>query len=155
MPKAIAREIDAQVWLPMLAASDAFDAAGFLAMQSPDLVRVSIDTNEVYGLEHYRSELTAGFARARQRGIKRRSDLRFLTRASSGDLARDTGIFRSEVVLASGETRVRYTAFDMVLRKEQGRWKILVDQDTARGGVITEQDYLKGTPLLRTGPNAS
>ena len=142
----VAREIDRQVWLPMLAASNAFDAAGFLAVQSPDLVRVSVDSNEIYGLDRYRSELVAGFARARERGIKRRSDVRFLTRAHSGDLARDTGIFRSEVVVPGGETRVRYTAFEMVLRKEQGRWKILVDQDTARGGAITQQDYEKGTP---------
>ncbi len=143
----VAREIDAQVWIPMLEASNRFDADAFLAIQSPDVVRVSVDTNEVYGLDRYRRELVDGFARARERGVKRRSEVRFLTRAHSGELARDTGIFRSEAVLASGEMRDRYTAFEMVLRKERGQWKILVDQDTARGGTITEQDYLKGMPL--------
>ncbi len=42
--------------------------------------------------------------------------------------------------------QVRDTAFEVVLRREQGRWKVLVDQNTARGGAITEQDYLKGAP---------
>jgi ketosteroid isomerase-like protein len=144
----VAREIDSQVWLPLLAASNAFDAAGFLAVPSHDLVRISVDSNEIYGLDRYRSELVAGFARARGRGIKRRSDVRFLTRAHSGDLARDTGIFRSEVMMPGGETRVRFTAFEMILRREQGRWRVLVDQDTARGGAITQQDYEKGTPPI-------
>lgn len=148
----VALEIDAQVWSPMITASNQFDAAGFLAVQSADLVRVSVDSNEVYGLDRYRSELVAGFARARERGLKRRSEVRFLTRAHSGELARDTGIFRSEVVLPDGETRVRYTAFEMILRKEQGRWKILVDQDSARSGTLTEQDYLKGTPPSPSAP---
>lgn len=144
----VAREIDAQVWIPMLEASDRFDADAFLGIPSPELVRVSVDTNEIYGLDRYRSELVPGFSRAREPGIKRRSEVRFLTRAHSGELARDTGIFRSEVVLASGEVRVQYTAFEMILRREHGRWKILVDQDTSRGGAITEQEFLKGTPLL-------
>lgn len=145
----VAREIDAQVWIPMLAASDRFDAEGFLAVQSPDLVRVSIDRNEVYGLDRYSRELVAGFARARERGIARRSDIRFLTRTHSNGLARDTGIFRSETVMPNGEKRLGYTAFEMILRKEQERWKILVDQDTTRGGAISEADYQKGGPLNR------
>lgn len=145
----VPREIDRQVWIPLLAASNQFDAEGFLAVQSADLVRVSVDTSEIYGLDRYRRELVEGFARARERGIRRQSEVRFLTRTHSGGLARDTGVFRSEVVLAGGETRVRYTAFEMILRLEDGRWRILVDQDTARGGSISEAEYLAGTPLQR------
>lgn len=147
----VTREIDAQVWVPMLRASDQFDAEGFLAVQSAELIRVSVDRNEVYDLDRYAGEIRAGFARARERKLRRTSTLRFLTRTHSGGLARDTGIFRSEVVLASGETRVSYTAFEMILRKEDGRWKLLLDQDAGREGTITEQDYLKGTPLASGG----
>lgn len=143
----VEREIDTQVWLPMLRASDRLDADGFLAVQSRDLVRVSIDRNEVYGFDRYSNEIRAGFARARERGVRRTSNMRFLTRTHSADLARETGIFRSEVTRAHGETRVSYTAFEMILRKEGGRWKLLVDQDTWRGGKITEQEYLNGKPL--------
>ena len=143
----VAREIDTQVWRPLLDASNRFDAEEFLAVQSSGLIRVAVDRNEIYGLDRYRREMVSGFASARERGIRRKSELRFLTRAHSGELARDTGIFRSEITLASGEVQVRYAAFSMILRKEGGRWKILVDEDTARGGTITEQDFQKGTPL--------
>lgn len=145
----VAREIDAQVWIPMLEASDRFDAQGFLDVQSQDLVRVSLDRNEVYGLDRYSREISAGFDRARERGIKRQSELRFLTRTHSIGLARDTGIFRSRVLLPGGERQDRYTAFEMILRKEDGRWKILFDQDTGRNGAISEEDYLKGSLLNR------
>jgi hypothetical protein len=145
-PLDVAREIDAQVWIPMMTASNSFDAEGFLAVVSPDLVRVAEDRNEIYGLDRYRAEIVPGFARARERGVRRTSSVRFLGRSQAGDLARDHGIFRSEVVLAGGGTQVRFTAFDMILRREQGRWKILVDRDSARGGTLTEADYARGTP---------
>jgi ketosteroid isomerase-like protein len=143
----VVRDINAQIWITMLRASDAFDAEGFLAVLSRDLVRVSMDRNEIYGFDRYSTEIRAGFERARQRKLRRRSTVRFLARSHSGDLARDTGIFRSEVILPGGETRISYTAFEMILRKENGRWKLLVDQDAWRGGMITEADYLKGAPM--------
>lgn len=143
----VEREIDAQVWIPMLAASNSFDADGFLAVQSRDLVRVSVDTKEVYGQERYATEIRAGFRRAKERALKRTSEMRFLTRTQSGALAHETGIFRSEAVLPSGERRTRYTRFEMILRKEAGRWKILVDKDTAQNGTITEEEYRAAAPL--------
>jgi ketosteroid isomerase-like protein len=53
----VEREIDTQVWIPMMAASNRFDAQAFLAVQSPDLVRVSVDRNEVYGRDRYSQEI--------------------------------------------------------------------------------------------------
>jgi hypothetical protein len=147
------RDIDMQVWIPMLRGSNQFDPDLFLGVLSPDLVRVSIDRNEVYGMDRYTSEIRAGFARARERGIRRTTTVRFLTRTQTNALARDTGIFRSEVTMPGGEARLTYTAFEMILRKENGLWKLLVDQDTSRGGSIAERDFLAGRPLsTETGP---
>ena len=147
------RDIDTQVWIPMLRGSNQFDADLFLGVLSADLVRVSVDRDEVYGMDRYSSEIRAGFARARERGLRRTTTVRFLTRTRTNTLARDTGIFRSEVTLPGGETRLTYTGFEMILRKENGRWKLLLDQDTSRGGSITEQDFLAGRPLsMAAGP---
>lgn len=149
----IEREIDEQVWGPLLRASDNFDAEGFLAVHSPDLIRVSVDRNIVHGFARYSAEIRAGYPRARERGVRRTSTLRFLSRAQEGGLARDTGIFRSDAVLPSGEKRVSFTAFEMILRREGGKWKLLVDKDEWRGGQITEQEFLKGRPM--TGANSA
>jgi ketosteroid isomerase-like protein len=142
------REIDEHVWRPFMAASNSFDAEKFLAVQSKDMVRVAPDAKQVYGLERYAREIREGFERARGRkGLIRSSEMRFLSRSAAGDLAHETGYFRSRTVLPSGEVRTRYSKFEMILRKENGRWKILVDKDSAEGGTITEATFLAATPL--------
>lgn len=143
-------QIERDVWIPLFAASNAFDAEGFLAVQSKDLVRVSLDSKEVYGLSRYQREIREGFKRARERGVARKSEMRFLERAASEDLAYETGYFRSQVTLPDGQERVRYSRFEMVLRKEGGKWKILVDKDTADGGRITEEMFRSATPMRQS-----
>jgi ketosteroid isomerase-like protein len=141
-------DIDEQVWRPFMSASNSFVADKFLSVQSQDLVRVALDAKEVYGRERYAREIREGFERARQRkSLSRSSEMRFLTRVGSGDLAHETGYFRSRVTLPSGEVRTRYSRFEMILRKENGRWKILVDKDTAQGEPITEKQFQSATPV--------
>jgi ketosteroid isomerase-like protein len=145
-------EIDREIWIPFMAASNAFDADGFLAVQSKDLVRVATDAKEVYGLQRYENEIRDGFKRARERGLKRVSEVRFLVRTASGDLAFETGYFKSQAALANGEIRTRYARFEFILRREGGAWRILVDKDTADGGKLTEQDFQAATPLGAPAP---
>jgi ketosteroid isomerase-like protein len=145
-------DIDRDVWLPFMAASDAFNAEGFLAVQSKDLVRVAVDQREVYGLDRYAGEIREGFKRARERGLNRTSEARFLSRAASETHAYETGYFKSQATLANGEMRTRYSRFEFVLRKENGAWRILIDKDTAEGGKITEQDFQAATPIGQSLP---
>jgi ketosteroid isomerase-like protein len=146
-----ARQIETEVWLPLLRASNAFDAEGFLAVYSKELVRVALDAGDVYGFPRYETEIRDGFARARTRSVQRRSDVRFLARRATADVAWETGYFRSETRLGSGEERVRYSRFEFVLRKEGGKWRILVDKDTADEGRITEAMFLAAAPPERNG----
>lgn len=140
-------QIERDVWIPLLAASDSFDADAFLALQSRDLIRISVDSNEVYGLSRYQKEIRDGFPRAKGRGITRKSDVRFLQRLHSNDLAHETGYFRSEVRMSNGDLRVRYSRFEFVLRKESGKWRILVDKDTADAGKITAEQFSAAAPM--------
>jgi hypothetical protein len=148
--EAVLRQIEADVWLPFIAASNSFDVDGFLAVQSKDLVRISGYTNEIYGLARYESEIRPGFKRARDRGLTRRSEVRFLQRVTSESLAMDTGYFRQEATLPNGEVRISFTRFEFVLRKEGKRWKILVDQDFS--DPVTQSDFLKATPVGGNNP---
>lgn len=142
----VRRQIENDVWIPLMRASVAFDAEGFLAVQSNDLIRVSVDAGEVYGRDRYQREIREGFPRARARGITRKNEIRFLQRLASDSLAWETGYFRSQVRMPDGEERVRYTRFEMVLRKEDGKWRILVDKDTADEGKITEAMFRAANP---------
>lgn len=147
---AVLRQIEADVWIPFINASNTFDSAAFLAVQSKDLVRISGYTNEIYGLDRYAKDIGPGFKRARDRGLVRRSEVRFLQRIVSGGLALETGYFRQEAKLPDGEVRVSFTRFEFVLRKEGKRWKILVDQDFK--DAVTQDDFLKATPLRTVKP---
>ena len=140
-------EIERDVWNPLFKASNLFDAEGFLSVQSRDLVRISLDLKEIYGLDRYRREITVGFKRAKDRGIVRISEARFLDRNASGEHAYETGYFRSEVTMPNGEKRVRFSKFEFVLRKENGKWRILVDKDTADGGKITAEEFSSAAPM--------
>lgn len=143
----VALQIERDVWMPLLSASGSFDADAFLAIQSRDLVRVSVDSNEVYGLSRYQKEIREGFPRAKARGITRKSEVRFLQRNHSDDLAHETGYFRSQVTMPDGDVRVRYSRFEFVLRKEDGKWRILVDKDTADAGKITAEQFSAAAPM--------
>lgn len=149
--KQVEAQIEREVWLPFMAAANAFDAEGFLAVQSKDMVRVSGDTNEIHGLDRYARETRAGFERAKERGVKRHSEMRFLSRTHSGDLAYETGYFHSRATLANGEERLRYSRFEVILRNENGRWKILLDKDTSQGGTITDAMYQEAKPMRLAG----
>jgi len=133
----VGRELDRDLWLPFLAASSAFDAEEFLALHSADFIRVSMDRQQIQGLTEYASQLRDGFARARARGVTRTTQMRFLRRFAEGDLAYESGYFRGVATLPGGEVRENFVLFDVVARRENGHWRILLDKDTAEGGEIT------------------
>lgn len=146
-------QIERDVWIPFFAASNKFDAEGFLAICSEDLIRIGVDQKEVFGFERYANQIREGFKRAKERGVERNSEVRFTERNIIGDYAYESGYFKSNVQLGDGEKQVRYTRFEFVLRKENGKWKILVDRDTLSGEQITEAIYIKAAPMTSMANN--
>jgi ketosteroid isomerase-like protein len=146
----IKSQIEKDVWQPLFSGSNTFDADLFLSAQSRDLIRVAVDQKLAYGIDRYSREIREGFKRVKDRGIVRKSDARFTERSSDDDYAFETGYFRSEVTMPTGEKRIRYSRFEFVLRRESGKWKILVDRDTSAGPEITEEIYLRASPMGST-----
>jgi hypothetical protein len=152
--------IDAQVWRPLIAASNAFDWPGYLALHAADLVRVAEVSGDVYGFDRHAREIEQGFQRVRARGdTTRTTEVSFLSRRQAGGLARDTGYFRSRAS-RNGAPRTSFTHFDFILRCDRGVWRILVDRDanrtppdaSGRTRAITEADFLAATPLSPAPP---
>jgi ketosteroid isomerase-like protein len=69
-------------------------------------------------------------------------DLRFTERIANAATAIDIGIFKVTVNRKDGSTQSFYGRFHVVLRKENGVWKILVDMDSSEGRSIDEADYI-------------
>ena len=127
--------IDRDVWIPFLAASNAFDAEGFISMHAPDFEYVGSNREEVQQLDAYSAGIRSGFARAREKGILRDSEMRFVRRFSSGKMAFDSGYFRSRTTMPDGNVRERFTRFDVLLfLQSDGKWRIRLDQDALEPG---------------------
>ena len=142
------KEINEQLWKPFLKASNEFNGDAFISFNSMDLTRIAIAQKIIEYYDQYSKGIIPNFKRLKEEGkVSRNAEMRFITRISTADKAYQTGYFKSVTKLASGEIRTRYSQFYMVLRKESGSWKILVDSDTSVGGSITEEMFLKAKPL--------
>jgi ketosteroid isomerase-like protein len=143
--------INLQVWKPFTTAIMNQDVATFVSLHSKDLIRVERDQKNLLDLKAYQSGMEAGWPGWKE-SIKKSNqkyvfELRFLERISNGTQAFEVGYFKNEVTTATGEKRISYGKFMVALRKEDGKWKILVDSDTRENGTITDEMFAAAQPL--------
>jgi ketosteroid isomerase-like protein len=136
------QEINDQVWKPFIASFSNSDADGFLAVHSKDVIRSPRDDGKVFGWNEYYRQQTAASKRARETGRSHSLELRFTERIAENDRAVEVGIYKTTSTDAKGEKRSYFGRFHVVLRKEHGTWKILVDTDSSEGETIGEKDFL-------------
>ena len=145
------QEIDAQVWRPFVRAINEQDAEAFAALHSRDLVRAERSQQRLLDFDTYRQVLVAQWpqwkASMAQRQQRYTFELRFTERLANDTQAFEAGYFRNEFVGPDGKAQVRYGQFIVVLRKESGVWKLLVDADTRQGNEVTEQAFAAAQPL--------
>jgi ketosteroid isomerase-like protein len=145
------QEINDQVWKPFTKALMTQDGESFMAVHSKDIIRVERDGKKIFGFNEYNSKTLENWPKWKESlaksGTKRTFELRFLERFANGDLAHEVGYFKNESISTTGEIRSSYGKFHVVLRKENGIWKILVDSDSNEGGTITEEMFQAAKPL--------
>lgn len=140
-------EINEQVWKPFIKGLSTSDTDLFLGVHSKDLVRAPREANEVYGWQEYYKRMKAGDEKTRENGMKIDIDLRFTERIAQGDLAIEVGVYKTTMTERGGTPRSFYGRFHVVLRKESGVWKILVDTDSSERGTIGEPQFLAAKPM--------
>ena len=123
------KEINDQVWRPFITAFNNHDDEAFSAVHSKDVIRVLQDQNQVFGYDEYFKKIPDS-EKAKWKDWKRNIELRFLQRIASNDKAFEVGYYKSSNSnTATGEKRTGYGKFHVLLRKEKGTWKILMDAD--------------------------
>jgi ketosteroid isomerase-like protein len=137
-----AEEINAQVWKPFIEAFNNHDTEKFMAVHSKDVVRAPRDAKAVWNWQKYYSQQETGDKREITAKMKRDLALRFTERIQEDDHAVEVGIYKTTMTDTNGRVQSFYGRFHVVLRKEQGTWKILVDTDSSEGRKISEQDFL-------------
>jgi ketosteroid isomerase-like protein len=141
------KEINEQVWKPFIASFNSFDPDKFLALHSKQVVRSSRDSKTILNWDQYYQEQKQGDVRSKADQRKRMLELRFTERITNNDQAIDVGIYKTTSINSKGESRSFYGRFHVVLRKENGTWKILVDTDSSENNTIDEEDFNAASSL--------
>lgn len=143
----VKQEINDQVWSPFIQTYGGLDAEGFMAIHTDDVIRVNRDGKSMRIGAEYSKAMHESFERSKYRGSRRAISFSFLERIHTDDYGFEVGYYK--VVSASGgQERVSYGKFHVVLKKVDGRWKILVDSDTSLDDSITEEDFMQGEVLV-------
>jgi ketosteroid isomerase-like protein len=141
------REINEQVWRPFIKNFNDRSTDGFMAVHSKDVVRSPRDAKLVWNWDEYYKNQKEGDERGKTSSSKRQLELRFTERINNSSSAVDVGVYKTSVTRPDGTLRSSYGRFHVVLRKENGIWKILVDTDSSEGGTITEKEFLAASPM--------
>lgn len=145
------KEIDEQVWKPFTEAIMNQNVSAFAALHSNDLVRAEINSKKVFGLAEYKKRMEENWPKWKESIQKNKTkytfELRFTERIANENTAYEIGYFKNETINSNGEKHIGYGKFHVVLRKESGTWKILVDSDSNEGGSITGEMFMAAEPI--------
>lgn len=125
------QQINQHVWKPFIQSFNNLDTKGFMSVHSKDMTRVIQDGNLLYGYETYYRETEQGNQSTIKANRKRTLELRFTQRIASGDKAFEVGYYKFTSLHPDGTSRNGYGKFHVLLRKENGTWKILMDADAS------------------------
>lgn len=135
------RDINRDIWTPFSAAYASNDAEKYLALHTKDFIRANGNDKTSDDLAGYRSHVERSFAWAGENGGRTTIEFRFFERIASASTASERGIYKYSYFPKAGEPNIGYGKFHVVLRKENGVWKILTDYDSSEGGKVGEADY--------------
>jgi ketosteroid isomerase-like protein len=135
------REINEQVWKVQLQAMNTNEAERFMSVMSDDVVQVSYSRNTIRDKARFRDQVITAYNRMLERKTKRTMEFRFLNRIANDSAGFEDGFFEYGLINDKGEKQVFYGYFQVVLRKENGLWKVLVDYDseTYQGAPVSKQ----------------
>ncbi|HAO46753.1 MAG TPA: hypothetical protein PLZ45_01495 [Ferruginibacter sp.] len=137
-------EINEQVWKPFIAHLVAGNQGGFRSVHSSRITRVEIDEGKLMDYEKYFPPIDPK-QQEQSKKYKRTFELRFDKRISNGSRAWESGYYKGTVIPEGKEPRSYYGRFYVLLEKENGVWKILVDADTGKDA--TEENFNRASAM--------
>ena len=134
------KEINKELWEPFVEAYNERNAEDYLAVHTKDIVRIT-EGGIRQGLT-YRSGIRKAFAQ--ENLPKRKIAFKFEHRIHNKEIAYEVGYFKV-TYFRGGKEEDYYGRFSVVLKKEDGKWKIAQDWDVDQinGDRITRADYQK------------
>ncbi|TAI48909.1 YybH family protein [Flagellimonas allohymeniacidonis] len=143
VPEALLEAIKTDVWTPFMEAYDELDPQKLKSFHSDDIIRISINQNDIRSGQTYLESFGGFLVGVKERGAKVRIAFAILSTAidSSGEMAYQTGYYRFSSKRAGESDFVHrgYGYFNVGLKKVDGQWKIWLDSD--KRADITDEDF--------------
>lgn len=141
------RALNNDIWHAYRRAYGNGDAAAFLALHSPDLIRAGGPAQRIQGFPAHAAETGRWFAELAAGGDGVDIDFRFTERIAEGDLASERGRYRLTARRPGAEDKVFHGAFHLFARRIDGRWRIVVDYDSDEGATVTAEMFAEGAAI--------
>jgi hypothetical protein len=135
------RDINRDIWTPFSEAYASNDAAKYLALHSKEFIRANGNSKSSQDLAGYSASVERSFAWTAEDGGRSTIEFRFFERIATASTASERGIYKYTYHPKNGSPNEGYGQFHVVLRKENGVWKILTDYDSNEGGKIGAAEY--------------
>jgi len=139
----IQKEINEQVWKPFIETFSNNNQDGFKAVHSKDVIRVMRDDKTIWGYDQYfpaQKNNPGDWSK-----YKKSIELRFIQRIAGNDKAFEIGYYNTRTIAPDGKQHSSFGKFHVVLRKENGVWKILVDADSSKEA--SEEEFKKAAAM--------
>ncbi len=133
--------IDADVWTVVSATVAAGDAVGMGRTYHPNAVVVS--GRGTSPIAETMVRWTDGMTKAKADGARSTVGFRFASRQDDASTAFESGIFRLADFDRTGQAKVVFIPFEMLLVKQDGKWRILMERQLP---AVDEAAWNKLTP---------
>lgn len=131
-----------QVWAKFYQAFETLDYQPMAEIHSKDVVRIS-GGSRIIDYETYINNYKRQFEANRTNNSTRNISLRFFERLNNDATASERGIYKLTVNKGKTDEQHYYGQFHVIMKKENGTWKITMDYDSDENNTIDEQAYLK------------
>lgn len=137
-------EINEQVWKPFTAHFISGNKEGFKSLHSKRIARIIIDNGIIKNFDQYFPKPGENES-SEKKYSSRAFELRFDKRISNGTTAWETGFFKGTVYQEGKEPRTYFGQFYILLEKEDGIWKIVMDADSNKAA--NAELFNKASPM--------
>ncbi|WGD34312.1 nuclear transport factor 2 family protein [Olleya sp. YS] len=143
------KAINYTVWLKFYKAFKTLDYTLMEQIHSKDLVRISGGKN-ISDFESYINNYKARFNSDKENNISYNISLRFFERINNDSVASERGIYKLMINPNSADPQIYYGQFHVILKKENGEWKIVMDYDSTENNTIDSKAYNKAYGISET-----
>ncbi|MDG5492070.1 nuclear transport factor 2 family protein [Psychroserpens sp. SPM9] len=130
------------VWNQFYIAFNTLNHQTMAYIHSEALIRIS-GGRTIIDYQTYISNYKNQFQAAKSEGTTYDISLRFFERINTNTTASERGVYRLIINKEKPDEQTYYGQFHVIMKKENGDWKITMDYDSTEFDTIDEKSYLK------------